>query len=271
MARYLGWFSMLMASVLASIIHSSPSSSTAAAAQRLLAPSGQALPTAVPAGWKLAFADDFTGTKLGSKWFAYGGQPGGDPGGYWATSHVQVSGGELQLKGYRDPKYGNKFVTGGVSMLHGFTQTYGKYLVRFRADQGQGVSYVALLWPATNTWPPEIDFAEDNGVAARPTTQAAIHYSAAGKNNQIVAKKDVTLTAWHTLGVEWTKGTVRYTLDGQVWATSVSTHVPSVPMALDLQSQAWNCGHTWEHCPSASTPAEVDMDVDWVVVYSPAK
>jgi beta-glucanase (GH16 family) len=269
-ARYLGVFSLLVASWLTSIVHTLPGSPAAAAAQAFV-PSGQLAPTAVPAGWKLAFTDDFTGTKLNSRWFAYGGQPGGDPGGYWATSHVQVANGILQLKGYRDPKYGNRFVTGGVSTSHGFTQTYGKYLVRFRVDQGQGISYAALLWPANNSWPPEIDFAEDNGVAARPTTQATIHYSGPGKSDlQITAKKNVALTAWHTLGVEWTKGKVRYTLDGQVWATIASTHVPSVPMALDLQTQAWYCGHNWEHCPAASTPGEVDMDVDWVVAYRPS-
>jgi beta-glucanase (GH16 family) len=38
-----------------------------------------------------------------------------------------------------------------------------RYEVRMRADLGQGVSIVALLWPVENVWPPEIDFVEDGG------------------------------------------------------------------------------------------------------------
>ena len=33
-----------------------------------------------------------------------------------------------------------------------------------RADRGQGVSIIALLWPTNGDWPPEIDFVEDGGI-----------------------------------------------------------------------------------------------------------
>jgi len=38
-------------------------------------------------------------------------------------------------------------------------------------------------------------------------------------------------------------------------------------MSIAIQSQAWWCG-TWEGCPDSSTPAEVNLYVDWVVAYS---
>src|SRR4051812_19607807 len=39
-------------------------------------------------GWKLVFVDDFGGHRLGPAWFGYGGLPGGDPAGQFATSHL---------------------------------------------------------------------------------------------------------------------------------------------------------------------------------------
>lgn len=232
-------------------------------------PSGIAMPTGNIPGWHRVLADDFTGSALdSSKWRLYWGQPGGDPGGWFDPAHVSVSGGQMVLAGYRDPADGGKWATAGVSGSPGLVQTYGKYLVRFRFDSGVGIAHAILLWPGDNSWPPEIDFSEDNG-ANRQTTYATLHYGAG--NTQVQRKVAVDLTKWHTLGVEWTPGRLVYTLDGKPWSTVWSSHVPAVPMTLDIQTQAWACGtSTWEQCPNATTPAHVNLYVDWVVAYSPA-
>jgi len=234
--------------------------------------SGLAMPSGNITGWKQVFADDFSGPYLSSKWFAYGGQPGGDPGGYWSPSHVNLVNGQLVLRGYRDSRFSNKFVTGGVSTAHGFVQTYGKYLVRFRMDAGAGIAHAIMLWPADNSWPPEIDFSEDNGAAPRAVVTSTLHYTSPTKFDYMVHRTtEVDFSQWHTLGVEWLPGQVTYTLDGVQWATVSDSHVPSIPMAIAMQTQAWSCGtNTWETCPDSTTPAEVDLDVDWVVAYSPA-
>jgi beta-glucanase (GH16 family) len=234
-------------------------------------PSGVPMPTGNLPGWQEVFSDDFTGTSLDSQWSAYWGQPGGDPGGFFDPSHVTVSGGELVISAFQDPADDlwdagpDTYVTGGVSSSPSFAQTYGKYLVRFRMDTGQGVALAILLWPQSNTWPPEIDFAEDNG-ANRQTNYATLHYGAA--NTQVQRQVAVNMTQWHTLGVVWTKGRLVYTLDGRNWATVTNANVPSIPMVLDMQTQGWACGtSTWEQCPNATTPADVNLDVDWVVAY----
>jgi hypothetical protein len=42
-------------------------------------------------------------------------------------------------------------------------------------------------------------------------------------------------------------------------------------MQIAVQTQAWQCGaNSWEQCANSSTPSEVDMDVDWIAVYTPA-
>jgi beta-glucanase (GH16 family) len=76
-------------------------------------------------------------------------------------------------------------------------------------------------------------------------------------------------TQWHTVSLEWTPGSLVFTLDGQPWATVTGSAVPNEPMALALQSQAWYCGHSWEACPDETTPPVVNLQIDWVVAYVP--
>jgi beta-glucanase (GH16 family) len=227
------------------------------------------MPVGDVAGWHQVLADDFTGSSLNTSiWHTYGGQPGGDPGGLWAGSHVSVANGDLVISGYRDSVFGGAWVTGGVSSSPGLKQTYGKYLVRMRMDSGVGISHIVLLWPADNSWPPEIDFSEDNG-HNRSTNYGTLHYGPT--NTQIQNQVAVDMTQWHTFGVEWTPGKLVYTLDGQPWATTTNANVPAVPMVLDMQTQAWGCGdNSWEACPDSTTPSQVNMDVNWVAAYAPA-
>ena len=243
-------------------------------------PSGQALPGQIP-GWTQTFADDFTSPSTLSNYQVYGdfgASPDGS-GSCFSANHVAVTGGELVVRGYKDPAAvaangctgdTNQLVTGGVKLTAN-SQTYGKYEVRMRVDNGQGVSLVALLWPTTDTWPPEIDFTEDNGAAPRTLDTATEHWGIATNFSQINDRLAVDLTQWHTVGVEWTPGKIVYTMDGVPWATETNANVSDVPMQLAFQTQAWQCGNnSWEQCANSSTPAEVDMGVDWIAVYAPA-
>jgi beta-glucanase (GH16 family) len=240
----------------------------AAAATVVVDPSGVSMPVGNIAGWNQTFSDDFTGTALnGSNWGAYAGQPGGDPNGWWDPSHVSLSGGQLVLRTFQDSTpNGQRWVSGGVGMTNTHSQAYGKYEVRMRVDGGKGISALASLWP-TLTWPPEIDFYEDGPTGpTRQAMSATLHYNAA--NTQIQdTLSGVDFTQWHTIGVEWTPGSLVYTIDGRTWATVATSNVPSQPMNLDLQTQALTCSTSFTGCPDATTPAEVDMDVDWAVAY----
>ena len=232
------------------------------------APGGVAMPTGNLPGWQMVFSDDFNGTSLNQDaWGPYSGQPGGDPGGWWDPSHVVVRNGMLELQNYRDPAFGNRWVSGGVSSAPALKQTYGKYLVRFRIDKGNGIAGIALLWPSGDGWPPEIDFAEDGG-GNRAETTATLHYGAG--DSQIARSVSADFSLWHTIGVEWTPGHLSYTLDGAFWGTVSDANVPAQPMEMDLQTQAGTCGDQLTSCPDVTTPAEVTMQVDWVVAYQPA-
>lgn len=234
-------------------------------------PAGPGARTPIPAGdipgWHQVFADDFTGTSLDpSRWKVYSGRAGGDSAGIFDPRHVTVSNGMLVISAYPDPADGGRWASGGVSTSPGFAQTYGKYLVRFRLDAGYGIGHTLLLVPANGTWPPELDFSEDNGTS-RERTLATLHY---GPGDQRISRLAPINTArWHTLGVEWSPGLLRLTDDGRVWGTISGGGVPSVPMALAMQTQAWPCTGSWGRCPNAGTPPVVHMYVDWVVAYAP--
>ena len=111
-----------------------------------------------------------------------------------------------------------------------------------RVDNGQGVSVVALLWPTADTWPPEIDFTEDNGAAPRTYDTATEHWGTATDPLAVNNTLAVNLTQWHTVGVEWSPGKIVYTMDGTPWATETNANVSDVPMQLAIQTQAWQCG-----------------------------
>jgi beta-glucanase (GH16 family) len=231
-------------------------------------PSGQAIPTGNIPDWREVFSDDFTGTKLDpSKWTAYEGPAGGAPDTLWDQSHISVQDGMLQLQSYRDKNDDNKWVSAGISSDVGLRQTYGKYLVRFRFDKGDGITDILLLWPASNEWPPEIDFAENSG-GDRSSMNATLFYNGAA-DQEIQHTVQADFSQWHTMGVEWEPGMLNYTLDGKVWATVQSPDVPTVPMSLDIQTQAGVCGNPANPCPDSSTPKQVNMDIDWVVAYAP--
>ena len=238
-----------------------------APAPRPVGPSGLAMPKSSLTHWRLKSAVDFTGTALPAGWGSYEGQPGGEPNGYWKHSHAYVRNGVLTLAGYRD---GSKFVTGGVMAYSPQVgqQTYGKYEVRFRIDKGHGVKYAALLWPTSERWPVdgEIDFAEDGG-GDRTRSTGTLHYGAS--NSQIQKSLSGDFSRWSTMGVEWSPNKIVYTLNGRAWATVTGAAVPHTPMNLAIQTQAGTCG-SWAGatCPNATTPAHVNMQIDWAVTYS---
>lgn len=233
-------------------------------------PFGRADPDAMPVGdlpgWRQVFTEDFSGSELSDQWFRYEGQPDMDPGGWFDPEHVSVGDGKLTIGAWQEPEQGGLYATGGISNRNVFSQTYGKFEVRFRMDQGTGIAYALLLWPSSNAFRPEIDFAEDNGMDRR-TMYGFLH--PADPAQPSVAREVATdATEWHVAGLEWTPGRLVFTLDGEAWGTIEGDQVPDQPMGLALQSQAWYCGHTWEACPDETTPDRVDLEIDWAVIYA---
>ena len=220
-------------------------------------PSGKSPPSAVALpGYAQTYVSDFTGSSLPSGWSVFTGTPRGDPGGQWASDHVVVGGGLLQLNTWKDPAYNNEWVTGGLCQCS-TAKTYGAYFVRSRMT-GPGPTQVELLWPIAG-WPPEIDFNETYG--AVDLSMATTHFDAA--NDQEQRTVNIDMTQWHTWGVVWTPTSISYTVDGNIWGiVTTPAAIPNQPMTLDLQQQTW-CSANWA-CPSSPQ----SMQVDWVAEYT---
>ena len=232
--------------------------------------SGQS-PWSPGSGWRQIFFDNFDRCSLGDQWGTYEGQPGGNPVGRWDPAMVSLSDGMLHLTGKQS---GGDWVSGGVSNFP-VTQLYGRWEVRMRAQPSADLSYHMLLWPKDEEWPPEIDFAESVS-SDRSSTEAWIHWKDAdGQNAKTNARIDGDFTQWHTVGVEWLPGIVRYLLNGKVWAEVRSdTMVSKTPMWLALQVEAGACERRedWGMSPCAASEPRPDssvVEVDWVVVYRP--
>jgi hypothetical protein len=219
-----------------------------------------AIPTSRP-GWKVTFADDFTGDGIDlGRWGRYAGRPGGaPPTAVWERGQVAVRDGKLLLKGH---KRDGRWVTAGVSMARAGSRTYGRWDVRFRIQRGNGVGYAILLYPDDGGWPPEIDIAEDGG-GLRTSTQATVHWGR--ENHQIHRSTSADFTTWHTVSVVWDPGRLRYLLDDREWGRVDSPDVPDEPMWLGLQTQQATCSAEYRNCPLATETKAVDMEVDWVV------
>lgn len=222
-------------------------------------PSGYAPPgQSALVGYSRTYVNDFSTSGIPAGWYTFHGQPGGDPGGQFAPTHVSVKKGLLILLAARDRQYQNRWVTGGLCQC-GLTHTYGAYFVRSRVT-GVGPNEVELLWPGNNQWPPEIDF---NETPSSHQTSATVHWGHANYTQQW-RTKSVSMLTWNTWGVVWTPTKIIYVVNGRAWGVITNLKaIPRIPMRLDLEQRTECTIH--QQCPSAP----VQMQVDWVAEYYP--
>lgn len=211
------------------------------------------------AGYSRVYVNDFIPTTLSSQWDRFSGVPKGDPAGRFEPSHVQLSGGVLELGTWRDPKHHDQWATGGVCLC-GVHLTYGAVFVRSR-QTAVGPDNAELLWPLDNVWPPEVDFSESGDTAN--ASAWFDHYSPPPHAYHDKMKIDVE--HWHTWGVVWTPTSLTFVVDGKPWGTEVTdpAAIPTEPMTLDLQQQTW-CG-IYPECPKVNS----ELLIDWVTIYRP--
>ncbi len=220
-------------------------------------PSGEAPPAS--GWWQSSFVDEFDGTAINkSAWGVYDNHDPRNPHGPKYASNVSVHDGMATL---RTTKVNGVWAGSGICSAKMTTGTYGKYMVRARFMSGLGVKAVALLWPSGNHWPPEVDFMEyDARDAHHKSLLLTNHFRPLNSMQQAFVSGDYT--QWHTFGVAWTPTYLRFFLDGKTTAI-MKGHVPTAQMWLGLQTAIGG-----QVKPDATTPAKVDLDVDWVAYYS---
>ena len=248
----------------------------------------------VPAGWTLAWNDEFDGTTLDTtRWGVQNLSTFGDGNNELAclmADNVKVAGGALTISarrattpvtcGSRDTRFpGGREYTSGMAQSKASWQ-YGRFEIRARIPTAAGTS--KGLWPAFWMRPAgggtgELDILEAIGGGAGGTewnkVHQTIHYDYVGthpKEPRTVTTAFAPSDGFHTYAAEWEPGAIRWYVDGALTYTRTTATTPwldeafSKPFFIRLNLAV---GGSWPGSPDAATAFPGDFTVDWVRVY----
>ena len=242
--------------------------------------SGRTAPMATGT-WAIDFQDRFSGARVVPSrwttcfWWAKDGCTilTNDEDEWYDPAQASVSDGSLHLTARAQPSrhLGRTFThtSGMVSSGRSgnaptdaarYAFTYGYVEVRFRTPAGGGLWPAIWLLPVTNRSLPEIDLLEQYGSDTRRASMTL--HSSHGRNRTTVTTRDLS-SGWHTVGLEWTKGRLRWYLDGTQRFEVVGDRVPAEPMYLVMNLAVGGNAGT----PPRSTRFPSSFLVDQVTVW----
>jgi hypothetical protein len=164
------------------------------------------------------------------------------------TVSVHPAEGVMRVRMFR-PADGGPVHSSAVVPKAAMEQQYGKYSERFKVTSAAPGYKSAHLFYDSGF---EIDYPEQNW-------DDSIHaFTHPGEYAKDTGAK---FTEWHTTSIEWTPGTVKFYLDGELQGTATKD-VPGIPMSWILQNESALYGEYAEPGSSAT------MDTTWVAVYS---
>ncbi|WP_067503878.1 family 16 glycosylhydrolase [Actinoplanes sp. TFC3] len=235
------------------------------------------------ATWKLAWADEFTGSTLDAgKWNLRNGEARDVDLGCNVDSpeNTFVSGGLLTLRALRKPvpcgSQTRQFTQSYLDTMGKASWTYGRFEIRAKSPTTPTGS--TGIWPAFWLRPDdggngEIDVTElPGGTAWHSQATASIFW------DYTPVKQDLRVTlpgggtpadGFHTYATEWSATSLKWYYDGQLVWTRDRTTTPwydkafTKPYNLRLNMQVGG----WLGTPDAATVFPADFLVDWVRVY----
>ncbi|GAA2005789.1 glycoside hydrolase family 16 protein [Nakamurella flavida] len=227
---------------------------------------GEDMPADAPGGWTRVFSEDFATAQdkghfpgvYGAKWRSYHGFPDTSQKGDYDQGIISVHDGALDVN-LGTGADGRPKGAAPIPLLDDSGkvtgQVYGRYTMRFKADNMPGYGMAGLLWPSSGTWADgEIDFPEgafDGGI------WAYTHCVGNPQKNCSYLETGVGWSGWHTATIEWMPGRINYILDGKVLQT-VTKSVPTKAMQWVLQTGTMGDG------PAKGTKGH--LLIDWVTV-----
>jgi beta-glucanase (GH16 family) len=243
-------------------------------------------------GWKLVWQDEFAGPELSPhKWNALTReQSKHNELQYYVPDEAYLENGSLRLRSHvRD--YGTQHYTSGrVDTSGKFSPVYGRFEIRGKLPNGQGMWPAYWLYPQNRDWPMEQLMAravaegrERQIPEARPwytemdimeflghepkTLYATFHFhtfDGQKKSSSSTFKSDTDYTKdFHVYAFEWDPDEMRWYIDDkQIHSTKVS--VPHAPHYLILNTAV---GGQWPGNPNDTTVFPQYHDIDYVRVY----
>ena len=243
-------------------------------------------------GWKLVWQDEFDGRELSPhKWnVLVREQSKHNELQYYVPDEAYLENGSLRLRS-RVRDYGTQHYTSGrVDTSGKFSPVYGRFEIRGKLPNGQGMWPAYWLYPQNRDWPmeqlmaravaegrerqipearpwyTELDIMEFLG-HERKTLYATFHYhtfDGQKKSSSSTFNSDVDYTKdFHIFAFEWEPNEMRwYVDDKQIHSTKVS--VPHAPHYLILNTAV---GGQWPGNPNDTTVFPQYHDIDYVRVY----
>lgn len=197
---------------------------------------------------------------------------------WYGADQVHTSGGQLHLVAAPEPSehLGRLFsyqsgmvstgrVGDGPDADARYAFTYGYVEARFRTPRGQGLWPAIWMLPVTNQSLPEIDLLEQYGDDTRLASMT-LHTRLPGgpvEVNRHHARTADLASGWHTIGLEWTRGRLRWFLDGAVIYEVNGPEVPSQPMYLLMNLAVGGPAKS----PTAATTFPATFLVDEITVW----
>ncbi len=215
-----------------------------------------------PAGYKLAWADEFGGATLDTAKWGYRTDSK-----HWSTQkpeNVSISSGFLTLT-LKKEKAGDKEYTGaGVISKQSFR--YGYYETRFRIQAGKG--WHSSFWmmghdgsggTGTTATELELDVIENDSIDL--TGYGVNTHKWQGQHTSHGGKRVATppLSDFHIYGCEYTPQEVKYYFDGQVVQTVDISKLPQGSLHIWLTSIASQLGKT-DAVDDTKLPGRVEYD-----------
>ena len=199
-------------------------------------------------GWTPSYFEDFGtdarvgtfGAIYGREWNGYSGFPDTSGRGLYAPDRV-LSVHDSMLDFYIRTEDGQRLVA--APLPTGYDgQTYGRFSLRFKADNIPGYKIAFMLWPESDRWNDgEIDWPEGELAGRMSPASAQVGTLRDGEMSFDTAHRvysPTDATDWHVATTEWTPGSVKWYWDGElVGETSVPALVPTLPMRWTLQAE----------------------------------
>ncbi len=226
-------------------------------------------------GWNTVFFDGFNGTQLDwTKWpITYGGSMYWNNAFWWDNGQLSVGNGALTIG--MDEQSNGIWTVGGLSTMpyqgapagHGNTFLYGRAEIRAKTSvEVEGAGPCFLLWPADNSWPPEVDILETPKGGQGMITNHWVGPTGTAEGRGYKSHfYDLDHSQWHTYAVDWTPDRLTFYVDGvEVYTTT--ENIPHIPMSVGLQGHVGREDDGWYGNPNDTNISSVDIEVDWVRV-----
>jgi beta-glucanase (GH16 family) len=241
-------------------------------------------PSTPPTGWRLVWADEFTGDSVNtSKWAVRNNTVGTNELSIHRSSNVSVSNGVLRIQAKKE-RYSaggttREYTSGYLDTIRKASWTYGRFEMRAKLPTRQGES--KGMWPAFWLRPDdggdgEIDIMEAIGQSTSDNrVSQTLWYDYHGTKPRQVHEdrlpSGTSSGSYHVYALEWEKSEMRWYVDGRLTYTRNTSTTPWItakqftkPYNIRLNLQV---GGSWPGSPDASTAWPQTYSVDYVRVY----